>query len=135
AAPVVVPQHRSRSRWSYVIAAAVAVAALVGSGWAGWSLKQTPLAEPARFVIQMAGTNSFSFGGPTHDVAISPDGKTLVYVTANGPTDSQAMMRTLDQSEFTPVSGAQPAASPFFSPDGRWLGFTSPGFIKKTLAG
>ena len=136
AAVVAAPQQQHlRSRWSYIIPAACAVAALVIGGWAGWSFRETPVVEPARFAIPMVGSNSFSFGGPAQDLAISPDGRTLVYVTGNGPTDSQAMLRTLDQPEFTPIAGAQPAASPFFSPDGRWLGFTSPGFIKTTLIG
>jgi serine/threonine-protein kinase len=87
------------------------------------------------FCDAYGGHQFVSFGGPAPDLAISPDGKTMVYVTGNGANDSLAMGRTLDQAEFTPIAGAQPASSPFFSPDGRWLGFASPGFVKKTLVG
>ena len=45
-------------------------------------------------------------------------------------------MRPLDQREATPIPGTEGAFSPFFSPDGQWVGFSADGKLKKVpLAG
>jgi serine/threonine-protein kinase len=43
-------------------------------------------------------------------------------------------MRSLDQSQITPLVGTENAASPFFSPDGQWIGFFADGQLKKIPA-
>ena len=40
-------------------------------------------------------------------------------------------MRRLDQLQATPLSGTDDADSPFFSPDGQWIGFFAGGKLKK----
>ena len=40
-------------------------------------------------------------------------------------------MRRLDQLQATPLSGTDDADSPFFSPDGQWIGFFADGKLKK----
>ncbi len=54
--------------------------------------------------------------------AIAPDGSSIVY------TDSTAagyvLMRKLrDAAEATPLAGTEGGVSPFFSPDGKWVGY------------
>jgi len=63
-------------------------------------------------------------------VAISPDGTEIAYVAASGET-AQVFLRALDRLEPQPLSGAANATSPFFSPDGQWLGFFADGKLKK----
>lgn len=55
-------------------------------------------------------------------VALSPDGSTLVYVTGLD-NDTQLIKRRLDRLDSTPISGTAGAWNPFFSPDGKWIGF------------
>ncbi|HYV40524.1 MAG TPA: hypothetical protein VEO02_01915, partial [Thermoanaerobaculia bacterium] len=43
----------------------------------------------------------------------------------------QLFLRSLDAAEASPIAGTEGAYSPFFSPDGRWLGFWVDGKIKK----
>jgi serine/threonine-protein kinase len=67
-----------------------------------------PLAPGARFV----GTQA----------AIAPDGSSIVY------TDSTAggfmlMRKARDAAEATPLAGTEGGVSPFFSPDGKWIGY------------
>jgi serine/threonine protein kinase len=63
-------------------------------------------------------------------VALSPDGSLLVYVAErNGK--AQLYLRALDQFDARPIPGTEGAYSPFFSPDGRWLGFFSANKLKK----
>lgn len=54
--------------------------------------------------------------------ALSPDGRLLVYVGHNGKA-SQLYVRQLDQDRAVPIAGTTGAQSPFFSPDGREVGF------------
>jgi eukaryotic-like serine/threonine-protein kinase len=55
-------------------------------------------------------------------VALSPDGTLLVF---SGRKDErqQLYLRALNQLDATPIAGTDNSNSPFFSPDGRWLGF------------
>ena len=59
-------------------------------------------------------------------VAISPDGRTMVYL---GPGDAGARLwlRRLDQLTAIPIAGSEGGATPFFSPDGRKVGFIQQG--------
>ena len=60
---------------------------------------------------------------------ISPDGKTLVYVGMSRGA-SQLFERRLDSFEVRPLAGTEGAIHPFFSPDGRSLGFLTNGKVK-----
>jgi serine/threonine-protein kinase len=51
-------------------------------------------------------------------MAISPDGRSLVFAGVRGTT-RQLYIRSLDRAEATPIAGTENAAGPFFSPDGR----------------
>jgi serine/threonine protein kinase/Tol biopolymer transport system component len=55
-------------------------------------------------------------------VALSPDGRQLVYVGHDGKT-SQLYVRHLDRDGAVAIAGTTGAQSPFFSPDGREVGF------------
>jgi Tol biopolymer transport system component len=56
-------------------------------------------------------------------IAISPDGKNLVYVAIDGSSSQQLYLRPLDRLESKPIAGTE-GVSPFFSPDGQWIGFS-----------
>jgi serine/threonine-protein kinase len=55
-------------------------------------------------------------------LALSPDGSTLVIV-GTGESGPQLYRRSLDRLDAAPIPGTEGAGSPFFSPDGAWLGF------------
>ncbi|MEK7381412.1 MAG: protein kinase [Gemmatimonadota bacterium] len=58
--------------------------------------------------------------------AISPDGTRIVYAAIDsGAAVRRLYIRTLDQIEGTPIQGTEDAISPFFSPDGLWVGFAT----------
>ncbi len=58
------------------------------------------------------------------DIAVSPDGKRIVYVASTG-TSTQLYIRLLNEYEVKPIIGTNGASMPFFSPDGEWLGYYS----------
>jgi serine/threonine protein kinase/Tol biopolymer transport system component len=90
----------------------------------------------SRFAFAFAfpqGSSVASAGFPLEDfpaVAISPDGTELAYVNGHGET-TQVFLRPLDRLESQPLPGTANATSPFFSPDGQWVGFFADGKLKK----
>jgi tRNA A-37 threonylcarbamoyl transferase component Bud32 len=68
-------------------------------------------------------------------LAISPDG-TMVVMVVGTPPQTQLVLRRLDNPEPRPVPGTAGADAPFFSPDGRWIGFFEGGKLRRVaLAG
>ena len=64
-------------------------------------------------------------------LAVSPDGRRIVYVGKNG-TSTQLYLRPLDEAEGEPIPGTEGAAMfPFFSPDGQSVGFFADGKLKR----
>jgi serine/threonine-protein kinase len=62
--------------------------------------------------------------------AISPDGRLLAYA-ADSAGSSLLYLRPLDQLKATPLADTDGAFNPFFSPDGKWIGFFIAGKLKK----
>ena len=57
----------------------------------------------------------------------------LVFSAAGGGTQ-QVYRRALDQEAATTIAGTEGGGIPFFSPDGRWIGFWADGKLKKVPA-
>jgi serine/threonine-protein kinase len=55
-------------------------------------------------------------------LAMSPDGRRLATVVDDGGI-RRLFVQSLDEAEGSVLAGTEGANSPFFSPDGRWLGF------------
>ncbi len=73
-----------------------------------------------------AGVSPNTNGGA---VTLAPDGTRLVYVSQN-----RLFMRRLDQPRASELPGTEGAFDPFFSPDGQWVAFFTPGNLKKITA-
>jgi serine/threonine protein kinase len=105
--------------------------ALIGVIWMNRS--STPLQEaatPVRIALALPPEEHL---GPLHIPAfsLSPDGTQLAY-TANLGGVQQLFLRQLDTLQGKPLPGTQGAhGSPFFSPDGKWIGFFSRGKLRK----
>jgi Tol biopolymer transport system component len=63
--------------------------------------------------------------------AVSPDGRTLVYALAARNGTSQLWLHSFDTGESRLLPGTDYAEDPFFSPDGRWLGYFARGWLRK----
>jgi eukaryotic-like serine/threonine-protein kinase len=124
-----------RGRWTppswagWGLAAALAVAA--GAAW----LRPAPEVprDPVRFTLDVqgrAGVRMRGAGGLMSDIVISPDGRTIVYVGSGDP-ETQLYRRRLDRLAWEPIPGTNDADSPFFSADGRWLGFRQGSRLRK----
>jgi serine/threonine-protein kinase len=69
--------------------------------------------------------------GPRITAAISPDGQRLAFVARGVSGREQLATRLLNQSVPTLLTGTDNATDPFFSPDGKWIGFFADGRMKK----
>ena len=63
-------------------------------------------------------------------IAISPDGAHVVY-SATYDNIRGLYLRSLHEGERSPIPGTEGGRSPFFSPDGDWVGFVADGLLKK----
>src|SRR5205085_2698241 len=75
--------------------------------------------------------SSEALNGPVGRVAISPDGSTLAFV--GGPSRS-IFVRRLDDLHATQLPGASDAVTPFFSPDGGTIGFSTPNYQLQVIS-
>jgi serine/threonine-protein kinase len=67
---------------------------------------------------------------------LSPDGATLAFVAEpSGSKQRRLFVRALHELQATALPGTEGAEHPFFSPDGRWIGFFASGKLKKVAAG
>jgi serine/threonine-protein kinase len=123
-----------RAGW---IAAAIVGALLVGGvvgGLVASRAGRVPPAPVAQFVMPL-GPGEVPVAGFQPMLALSPDGRTLVY-RARRDGVTRLYRRNLDQLEASPIAGTDNATGPFFSPDGAWLGFDSDGVLKRvSMAG
>ncbi len=67
--------------------------------------------------------------------ALSPDGHTLVLAITMPTAPPQLYLRSLDSTQFRLINGTNAARTPFWSPDGRSIGFFADAKIKIVSAG
>ena len=133
-APVVRPSS-PRTTLARVAAALVLLAA--GAGLAVLVMRAGDGADPdatprqaARLVIPL-GADALPIG--SNDGApfeISADGAFIVYAAESRGT-WRLHLRPIASFESKPVRGTEEGVQPFFSPDGRWIGFFAGGALKK----
>jgi Tol biopolymer transport system component len=104
------------------------IGALVGRGF-------LPHAAPApanvvrSSVLPPRGTQ-FRFFDANTGLAVSPDGRRIAFTARDADDRSLLWVRDLDSLEPYAISGSEEASSPFWSPDGKRLGFFSYGTLK-----
>ena len=107
----------------------LAVAGIVGL--AVWVVMQPTSLLPRRLVINLP---SAAEPAQAPVVALSPDGRTLVY-SASRDGVPQLYLRPMNELTATPLAGTEGGVSPFFSPDSEWIGFFTETELKKVSIG
>ena len=104
--------------------------AIVATAIAAWSLLGLRTSMPiVRAAISLPEGTELALG-TTAALAISPDGERTAFVASRDNT-RQLYLRSLDEMDAQLIEGTEGARMPFFSPDGRWLGFFMDGELRK----
>ncbi len=105
------------------------VGALLAGGSALWWYRANPTRapEPIRFelLVPLFGRNVRGALGGTRHIAISPDGRSVAFISGTGGLANQLIVRHLNQLETAAVVTSAAPVGPFFSPDGKWIGYFS----------
>jgi len=118
AAAAPVPARSAAVPWAIAAAATIALVTAVAM-WAPW--KAAPPAQAMHLSIVPPAALAYASATFERSLAISPDGTRVVYVSA---PDGKLVVRAIDSIEAEPIPGITGARQPFFSYDGKWIGFS-----------
>src|SRR6184192_2692801 len=112
-------EHSRRDRTVLYAVIALAIVISAGAIW-GW-LRPAPAKQVVRSMLAIDSSEALAPSTAwSGRLAISPDGSRLAYI--GGPR-SQLLIRARNHLHAVAVPGTEGATSPFFSPDGRQVGF------------
>ena len=138
AAPVTMRRKtRERLAWSLLTMTLLAlVVLLLVQGWTGASMEVAPT-TPVTFTIEAPEDGYLrSTGERAAPAVVSPDGSRIVYGLLEPSGRNRLWMRGLDSTERIPLPGTEGGSRPFWSPDGRSIGFFARGkLMRLDLAG
>ncbi len=129
------PSRGRRARLLPWMIAAVATLLLVAVLVRDWR-RPPPAREITRFSILAPEKTMFTPPGElsSSQMALSPDGRTLAFVANPGGARPLLWVRPLDSLNAVPLAGTEDALHPFWSPDGRYIGFFTPTSVKRVEA-
>ena len=116
------PRRRGRARslagWTAAALGALVVLALL------WVRVPEVPGDIVKFMMPLPAGSTIARGPITTRIAVSPDGRRVVFVTTTAGLD-RLWVQSLDS--LTPQALAEGAESPVWSPDSQWIGFFAPG--------
>lgn len=130
------PRPKPQTVAIIVVVALVCILGAIVALRGPWHTSSLPKSQLSRFVINLpqgesiAGTAYEPAAAIGSAVALSPDGTRLAYVVRRGDT-SHLCLRSLEDFDAKTIQGTEDAETPFFSPDGNWIGFCAGGKLKK----
>lgn len=111
---------RHRVLWIAGIAAAIVIGTMAGyflaRPAANLQVVRTVIDPPEKSIVSLTG----DFAGPP---VLSPDGATVAFVATNAEGKPVVWVRPMSGLDARAVPGTQTATFPFWSPDGKSLGF------------
>jgi serine/threonine protein kinase len=118
------PPRALRSWWKPAAAAIIGIAI----GAAGMGLTPRPIAAPLGVhALLLPPENNYLTGG----LALSPDSRTLAFVTTDANGERQIWIRALDSERAQPIEGTSGASDPFWSPSGSEVAFFANNQLKR----
>jgi hypothetical protein len=126
--------RRVPRRWPWIAAGAVlgiAIGAVAGY-WLSVPGDEPPPAQPVmRVPLDLAGWDDWKFGQPGSSLTLAPSGETVVHTAVDAMGNSVLVARRLDRMTLMRLGGTEGAEGPFFSPDGRWVGYFDGALLKR----
>jgi len=137
-----VPDHAASSAWRAAVPWGLAVVTTAVAVWTiALGTAQAPR-DVVHVLVEVEPGARLTGGDPQESwawgferpsrtaLAWSPDGTQLVYAASSGET-AVLYLRDLRRQSAAPIQGTDGGSQPFFSPDGRWIGFYADGALKK----
>jgi serine/threonine protein kinase len=122
--PGAITKPRKRVQLRLPSVAAIVIVAGIVIGVCVWYLRPLEPRRVVRFDYGLPEEQSLNIdfnGAFGHTLAVSPDGSRFVYSTSKG-----LFLRSIDELEARFILGTDDnPQSPFFSPDGQWIGYWS----------
>jgi len=98
----------------------------------GWWRATRPVERPLQPLMRLdVDLGPDALAGQFATTAISPDGARLVFPAKGREGKQMLATRLLSENQPALLSGTENGRDPFFSPDGRWIGFFANGEMKK----
>jgi Tol biopolymer transport system component/DNA-binding winged helix-turn-helix (wHTH) protein len=128
--PAPLPVGRSWGRHRAALVAAGLATLSVALGVVGWSLLRPQPSDAAFGPVLLAQSpppeTTLASGG-----ILSPDGRQLAFVARDRTTGrSRIWVRSIDSANVRAVAGSEDASMPFWSPDGRAIGYFASNKLK-----
>ena len=119
-----------RSQWLRIaLGGAALVVAAVAVTW--MAKPEPPPPEPLQVEATVAAAGSLT-NGYGSAVVLSRDGRLMTYVSGDVASATGSLhLRSTHRFDSERLSGTEGGYNPFFSPDGRWIGFVTPQELKK----
>ena len=117
---------RERSAWAIAIVAVIAAGVFA----AAWLHRAPAPAKRLYFDVETPGGISL-FPFDERGIALSPDGSRLAFVGADAGGKKMVWVHDFATNRSDVLGGTDDASYPFWSPDGRFIGFFAAGNLKK----
>jgi eukaryotic-like serine/threonine-protein kinase len=124
------PSRRSALMWK---TAAPLLASTTVIGLYAWYQTQSVSPASMRFLILPPENGTYVTGGTAAaaHAAVSPDGLKLAFTLRDVAGKVLLWVRPIDSLAAQPLTGTDNAAYPFWSPDSRFIGYSTPGRLMK----
>jgi Tol biopolymer transport system component len=121
-------RQRRVAAMTWIVSGVLGLAVLVLMARASGSSGPSTSGPLARFEVELPTALPTGFA-----VALSPDGHHFVFVGGDDNNTGRQVLfrRALDDLAIQEVTGSTGANYPFFSPDGRWIGFHAEGELRR----
>jgi Tol biopolymer transport system component len=121
-----------RRPWALWLSTAVAGLALLACAALYFSRAAAPQYHIRTFIPAPEDATFIFFGDGAGPLALSPDGRNLVFLASPAAGAPRLYLRPLDTLEARPLPGTENGMAPFWSPDSRMIGFFADGKLKTT---
>ncbi len=121
--------NRSRRRDAAMVAMGLLPGA-AGAALGAWLLMRAPAERVTHLAVPVDTVGMLQPPASRSPLAISPDGEHVV-VSALRDGERRLYLRSLYGPDTKEIPGTQGGDSPFFSPDGQWVGFHADGALKR----
>ena len=122
------PRHGQKLAWALLGAVLPVIGLAVLVFWGVWPRARPSESRPLR--VSIVHTEGSEAGAP----AISPDGRSIAYRARRGDGMPLLWVRDLSSGDARSLPGTEDASMPFWSPDGRDLGFFAGVALKRVSA-